>query len=64
MIRQYLEERIGPVTDREFELAGSVVKRYILEELGGSVRIELMNELMLHVAARMKNYRLTAWAEA
>ena len=64
MIRKYIEERIGPVTDEEFKLSCAVVKNYILGELGGSARIELVQELMLHTAIKIKNYKLEAWKEA
>ena len=39
MIRKYIEERIGPVTDEEFKLSCAVVKNYINGELGGSARV-------------------------
>ena len=35
MIREYIENRLGPVTDEEFNLSCAVVKNYILGELGG-----------------------------
>lgn len=64
MIRKYIEDRIGPVTDEEFNLSCAVVKNYIYGELGGSARIELVRELMLHTAVKIKNYKLQAWKEA
>ena len=64
MIRKYIEERIGPVTDEEFKLSCAVVKNYINGELGGSARVELVQELMLHAAVKIKNYKLQAWKEA
>ena len=64
MIRKYIEDRIGPVTDEEFKLSCAVVKNYILGELGGSAKIELVKELMLHTAIKMRGYKLQAWKEA
>jgi hypothetical protein len=64
MIRSYIEDRIGPLTDEEFNLSCSVVKNYIYGELGGSARVELVRELMLHTAIKVRSYRLQAWKEA
>ena len=64
MIRKYIEERIGPVTDEEFKLSCTVVKNYIYGELGGSARVELVQELMLQTAIRVRSYKLQAWKEA
>ena len=64
MIREYIENRLGPVTDEEFNLSCAVVKNYIYGELGGSARVELVQELMLHTAVKIKNYKLEAWKEA
>lgn len=64
MIQKYIEDRIGPMTDEEFKLVGAIVKNYILGELGGSARVELVQELMLHTAVKIKNYKLEAWKEA
>lgn len=64
MIREYIEDRIGPVTDEEFKISCAVVKNYIYGELGGSVRVELVRELMLHTAIKVRSYRLQAWKEA
>ena len=64
MIRKYIEERIGPVTDEEFNLSCAVVKNYIYGEPGGSARVELVQELMLHTAIKVRSYRLQAWKEA
>ena len=64
MIRKYIEERIGPVTDEEFDLCGNIVMNYIRGELGGSVSLGLVKELMLHTAIKMRGYRLQAWKEA
>lgn len=64
MIREYIESRLGPLTDEEFNLSCAVVKNYINGELGGSARVELVQELMLHTAVKIKNYRLQAWKEA
>ena len=64
MIREYIENRLGPVTDEEFKLSGAVVKNQINGELGGSARIELVQELMLHTAIKVKSYTLQAWKEA
>lgn len=64
MIREYIEKRIGPVTDEEFKLVGAIVKNYILGELGGSARIELVKELMLYTAIKVRGYKLQAWKEA
>jgi len=64
MIRKYIEEKLGPVTDEEFNLSCSIVKNYILGELGGSARIQLVRGLMLHTAVKIKNYKLQAWKEA
>ena len=64
MIQKYIEDRIGPVTDEEFKLVGAIVKNYINGELGGSARIELVKELMLHTAIKVRGYKLQAWKEA
>ena len=64
MIRQYIEDRIGALTDEEFNLSGTIVKNYINGELGGSARVELVQELMLHTAIKMRGYKLEAWKEA
>ena len=64
MIRKYIEDRIGALTDEEFNLSCAVVKNYILGELGGSARVELVQELMLYTAVKIKNYKLEAWKEA
>ena len=64
MIRKYIEDRIGPLTDEEFKLSCAVVKNYINGEHGGSARVELVQELMLHTAVKIKNYKLQAWKEA
>lgn len=64
MIRKYIEDRIGALTDEEFNLSCAVVKNYINGELGGSARVELVQELMLHTAIKMRGYTLQAWKEA
>ena len=64
MIRKYIEDRIGPVTDEEFDLCGNIVMNYIRGELGGSARVELVQELMLHTAIKVRGYKLQAWKEA
>ena len=64
MIREYIENRLGPVTDEEFNLSCAVVKNYINGELGGSARVELVRELMLHTAIKVRSYKLQAWKEA
>ena len=64
MIRKYIEERIGPVTDEEFNLSCAVVKNYINGELGGSARVEVVQELMLDATTKVKSYTLQAWKEA
>ena len=64
MIRKYIEERIGPVTDEEFNLSCAVVKNYIYGELGGSARVEVVQELMLDATTKVKSYTLQAWKEA
>lgn len=64
MIREYIEKMLGPVTDEEFKLSCDVVKNYINGELGGSARIELVKELMLHTAIKVRSYKLQAWKEA
>ena len=64
MIREYIEDKLGPLTDEEFKLSCAVVKNYIYGELGGSARIELVKELMLHTAIKVRSYKLQAWKEA
>ena len=64
MIREYIEDKLGPLTDEEFNLSCAVVKNYIYGELGGSVRVELVKELMLHTAIKVRSYTLQAWKEA
>ena len=64
MIRKYIEDKIGALTDEEFNLSGTIVKNYINGELGGSARVELVQELMLYTAVKIKNYKLEAWKEA
>lgn len=61
MIRKYIEDRIGPVTDEEFKLSCTVVKNYIYGELGGSARVELVRELMHTI--KVRGYKLQAWKE-
>ena len=64
MIREYIEDKLGPLTDEEFKLSCTVVKNYIYGELGGSARIELVKELMLYTAIKVRGYKLQAWKEA
>ena len=64
MIRKYIEDRIGPVADEEFKLSCAVVKNYINGELDGSARVELVQELMLQTAIKVRSYKLQAWKEA
>ena len=64
MIRKYIEDRIGPLTEEEFNLSCAVVKNYINGELGGSARVEVVQELMLDAATKVKSYTLQAWKEA
>lgn len=64
MIREYIEDKLGPLTDEEFKLSCAVVKNYILGELGGSARVEVVQELMLDAATKVKSYTLQAWKEA
>ena len=64
MIREYIEDKLGPLTDEEFKLSCAVVKNYINGELGGSVSLGLVKELMLHTAIKVRSYKLQAWKEA
>ena len=64
MIREYIENGLGPLTDEECNLSCAVVKNYILGELGGSARVEIERELMQHTAIKVRGYKLQAWKEA
>ena len=64
MIREYIQDKLGPLTDEEFNLSCAVVKNYIYGELGGSVSLGLVKELMLHTAIKVRGYKLQAWKEA
>lgn len=63
MIKEFLEEKIGIVSDMEFNFANRIVNNFILAELGGVADSEKIKELMLETICRLRDYNLYRFEE-
>lgn len=63
MIKEFIEGKLGKVTDNEFNFAERIVKNFISGELGGIADSEKIKELMLETIRRLRDYNLYRFEE-
>ena len=63
MIKEFLEGKLGIVSDMEFNFADRIVQNFISGELGGVADSEKIKELMFKTVCRLRNYNLYKFEE-
>lgn len=63
MIKEFIEGKLGKVTDNEFNFAERIVKNFISGELGGNTSEEDKKNLMLETIRRLRDYNLYKFEE-
>ena len=63
MIKEFLEDKLGMVSDMEFNFANRIVQNFISGELGGVADSEKIKELMLETIRRLRDYNLYRFEE-
>lgn len=63
MIKEFLKEKIGTVSDMEFNFADRIVQNFISGELGGYTSEENKKNLMLETIRRLRDYNLYRFEE-
>lgn len=63
MVKEFLEEKIGKITEKEFNFADRIVQNFISGELGGNTSEENKKNLMLETIRRLRDYNLYRFEE-
>lgn len=63
MIKEFLEGKLGIVSDMEFNFADRIVQNFISGELGGYTSEENKKNLMLETIRRLRDYNLYRFEE-
>ena len=54
MLREYLEKKVGFITEEEWREITDQVKEFIIKNLGGTANVELVKELLVHQIKAIK----------